>query len=90
MFEVAIEHLRYVAAGDAGSVGGGATSVDGVIGTRRGNAGSWTAMLGKSPVGTFELALPDTEEVRQWFATEAIVDVLLVISHSARLPAWPS
>ena len=56
--------LRFTADAEPGTVGGIATSVDGIISTRRGNAGSWTAMIGKPPVGEWELTLPNTEDVR--------------------------
>jgi hypothetical protein len=69
-------------------------TIDGIISTRRGNAGSWTSMIGKSPIGQWELALPNTEEIRQRFgdgSTEGeIEDILLVISYSARTPEWPA
>jgi hypothetical protein len=50
-FEVPVSHLRYTAQEEPGTVGGSATSIDGIISTRRGNAGSWTAIIGKSPAG---------------------------------------
>ena len=51
-FEVPVSHLRYDAQEEPGTVSGSATSIDGIISTRRGNAGSWTAMIGKSPIGS--------------------------------------
>src|SRR5262249_45768954 len=89
-FEAPVNHLRYTEQGAAGSVGGAAMSIDGVISTRRGNAGSWTAMLGKSPAGEWELALPNTEEIRNRFKNEEIEDILLVITYSGRTAAWPN
>lgn len=92
--EVPVSHLRYTAQGEPGSVGGSATSIDGVISTRRGNAGSWTAMIGKSPIGEWELALPNTEEIRKRFGdddnNQDIQDILFVITYSGRTPEWPS
>ena len=87
-FEVPLTHLRYTEQG-SGPVGGGATTVDGVISTRRGNAGSWTAMIGKAPVGEWELALPDTPEIRNLFKAEEIEDILFVITYAGRTPEWP-
>src|SRR6185503_5185897 len=53
---------------DGGSVtGGAASSSDGIVSTRRGNAGSWMPLIGKSPVGEWELTLPNSEEVRARF-----------------------
>lgn len=88
-FEVPVSYLRFTAQDEPGMVGGSATSIDGVISTRRGNAGSWTTMIGKSPVGTWELALPDTEEWRNHFYNEEIDDILFVITFSGRTPPWP-
>jgi len=46
-------------------------------------------MAGKGPVGEWELALPNTEEMRNRFKTEEIEDILFVIMYSGRTPAWP-
>jgi hypothetical protein len=89
-FEVPVTHLRYSALGDAGTVGGGATTIDGIISTQRGNAGSWMAMIGKSPLGEWEMALPNTEEMRQQFINENIDDILLILTYSGRMPPWPA
>jgi hypothetical protein len=92
--EVPVDHLRYTAKDEPGTVGGGATSIDGIISTRRGNAGSWTTMIGKSPIGEWELALPNTEVMRKRFgaedSNEDIQDILLVITYSGRTPDWPN
>ena len=87
--EVPVSHLRYTAQEEAGTVGGSATSIDGIISTRRGNAGSWTSMIGKSPAGKWELALPNIEEIRDRFGEEDIEDILLVITYSGRTSDWP-
>ena len=93
-FEVPVTYLRYTAQEEPGTVGGSATSIDGIISTRRGNAGSWTAVIGKSPVGEWELALPNTEEIRGRFGDEGsnqdIEDILFVITYSGRTPDWPT
>ncbi len=89
-FELPVTQLRFTAQGDTGIVGGSATPIDGVISTRRGNAGSWITMIGKVPAGEWELALPNTEEVRNRFKNEEIDDILLVITYSGRTPAWPT
>ncbi len=87
-FEIPVTHLRFTERGHTGFVGGSATSIDGVISTRRGNAGSWTTMIGKSPVGSWELALPNTPEIRQLFTDELIQDILFIITYSGRTPPW--
>lgn len=92
--EVPVSHLRFTAAAEPGTVGGSATSIDGIISTRRGNAGSWTAMITKSPIGEWELALPNTVEIRNRFgdgsSDQDIDDILLVITYSGRTPEWPA
>jgi Tc toxin complex TcA C-terminal TcB-binding domain/Putative peptidoglycan binding domain/Repeat of unknown function (DUF5648) len=88
-FELPITTLRFTEQGNQGTVGGSATPIDSIISTRRGNAGSWTAMIGKTPVGDWELTLPNTEEVKKRFQDEEIDDILFVITYSGRTPEWP-
>ncbi len=81
--------LKFKAKGEANTVGGDAKSNDGVISTRRGNAGSWLAMTDKkSPAGVWMLSF--TPEIRKLFADEVIEDILLVITYSGRTPEWPA
>ena len=47
-------------------------------------------MLGKSPAGTWELALPDTDEIRARFRQGEIQDILFVITYGGTLPPWPA
>jgi hypothetical protein len=89
-FEIPVTQLHYIESGAGASVGGGATPIDGVISTRRGNAGSWTAMIGKPPIGEWELALPNTEEMKNRFKNEEIEDILFVITYAGHTPAWPA
>ena len=89
-FELPITQFRFTEQGNQGTVGGSASPIDGIISTRRGNAGSWTAMIGKSPAGEWELTLPNTDEIKNRFKNEEIVDILLVITYSGRTPEWPS
>jgi hypothetical protein len=66
------------------------TDATGAISTGRGNApSSWGAWTG-DPFGTWELALPDTPEVRSRFAGGEITDVLLVVTYEGMLPPWPA
>jgi hypothetical protein len=92
-FEIPVNHFTYTEQGEAGEVGGSATTIDGIISTRRGNAGSWKAMIGRYPVGEWELALPNTEEVRNWFgddsSDEGIGDILFMITYSGKTAEWP-
>ena len=90
--------LKFTETG-GGTVGGAASSSDGVISTRRGNAGAWTAMIGKAPVGQWDLRLPDNAGVRELFSVappdelkpvDRVAELLLVITYSGRTPPWPS
>ncbi|MCB9236141.1 MAG: hypothetical protein H6581_31120 [Bacteroidia bacterium] len=79
--------------GNQGSltVGGTADTVDGVVSTRRGNAGSWLAITGLSKPtvsGTWELKLPSAGQVPTWFAEEQIEDILFVITYEGETPKW--
>ncbi|MFO7495732.1 MAG: hypothetical protein R6X05_08895 [Desulfobacterales bacterium] len=91
--EVPVTYLRFAGEGEAAPVGGGATSIDGIISTRKGNAASWTATLGKAPCGDWDLALLspllDGRKPSELFATEPLEDILLVITYSAKLPKRP-
>ena len=91
-FEVPVAHLHLLVTTEDGneiSLGGPATSSDGVISTRRGNAPSWTEMIGSPPIGKWELALPNSEEIRQMLGEGKIEDILFVITLSGQTPAWP-
>jgi hypothetical protein len=88
-FEVSVEHLHFTEEGSNSAVGGAADSIDGIISTRRGNASSWTALLGKAPFGTWELSLPNTPELKQRFADGQVKDILLVLTYEGRTPEWP-
>ena len=63
-FEIPVTSLFFTPQNGRGRIGGSATSINGVISTRRGNANSWLAMIGKLPAGTWELTLPNTTEIR--------------------------
>ena len=91
-FEVPVAHLHLLVTTEDGNeipLGGPATSSDGVISTRRGNAPSWTEMIGSPPIGKWELALPNSEEIRQMLGEGKIEDILFVITLSGQTPAWP-
>ena len=87
--EFPITQLRFTEKGNPGTVGGSATPINGIISTRRGNAGSWTAMVGKSPVGVWEMTLPNTEEIKNLIKNEKLDDILFVITYAGRTPEWP-
>jgi hypothetical protein len=70
-------------------VGGGGSTTNGLISTRLGNSDWSDLQKGLEPIGTWELALPNTPTVRGWFADEQITDILLVITYTGETPAWP-
>ncbi|MFC6939742.1 neuraminidase-like domain-containing protein [Salinirubellus sp. GCM10025818] len=86
--------LSFISDESAGSVGGRASSVDGVISTRRGNAGSWTGMIGTPTAGTWTLdltePLSDGRPVSEAIKNEEIEDILFVVTYQGRTPTWPS
>jgi hypothetical protein len=91
VFEISNVQLLYTAQGETTPVGGMVgSSSEGIISTRRGNAGSWTGLLGKAPIGAWELTLPNTEEMRNRFKDEEIDDILLVVTYAGLTPAWPA
>jgi hypothetical protein len=78
------------------TVGGTASSNDGTISIRRGNASSWVPMVDRSPIGDWTLTLQDTPDTsagpgtRTLFQSGAIQDILFVISYRGKTPAWLS
>ena len=69
--------------------GEAAATPEGIISTRLGNASGWMPVLGRAPFGTWELAFPNTAEIRNLFENEVITDIMFVITTSGRTPAWP-
>jgi hypothetical protein len=61
-----------------------------MIDTRNGNAASWNSIIGKSPIGDWELAMPNRSDIRDLFKKENINDILFVITYSGRTPDWPA
>ena len=88
-FEVSVSALRFAENAGSSAVGGAATTINGVISTRSGNAASWIPMIGKTPFGNWQFTLPNTDVVRAWFTQEMITDILLVITYSAQTPPYP-
>jgi hypothetical protein len=72
----------------SGAVGGQADPSDGEVNTA--NGAPWTSMIGRSPAGTWTLALPDTATTRAIFEQDAVADVLLLVSYRGTLPAFPA
>jgi hypothetical protein len=87
--EVAVSALKFAEGASTSSVGGAATTINGLISTRSGNAASWMPMIGKTPFGTWTLVLPKTP-VRDWIANDEIDDILFVITYSGQTPPYPT
>lgn len=87
-FELPVASLRFFGVDGSTVETGGAQTVDGTISTRQASGSSWTALKGQTPLGEWELALPDTEPVRRRFTDELIEDILLVITFGGETPEW--
>ncbi|MEL7376838.1 MAG: hypothetical protein AAFN65_07765 [Bacteroidota bacterium] len=92
-FEVEISHLHFIDELDrtnppARPSGPSITSSNGIISTRERNVGPWTtSIIGKPPIGDWELALPS--KMHQYFNNEKIEDVLFIITFNGETPFWP-
>ena len=89
-FEVPVSSLLFFEGASTAAVGGAATTIGGIISTRRGNAASWIPIIGNTPFGTWQLKLPDTQVVRDWFTGQQITDILFDITYTAEAPPWPA
>jgi hypothetical protein len=87
--EVLVSPLHFTAKGSLWPVGGGASTIDGLVSAHQGDAASWIPMIGLSPVGEWELALADTPEMRSRFGDQEVEDMLFIITYSSRTPEWP-
>lgn len=90
-FELGAAQLMLTPQDESVAVGGMVDgSTDGLISTRRGNASAWLPLIGKTPAGTWELSLPNSEELRSRFSNDEIEDLLIVLTYGGRTPAWPA
>jgi hypothetical protein len=87
--EIDIEGLKLTPEAETSSVGGAARTVAGAVSTRRPNGATWLGMHGKSPVGSWELRLPNTQSIRALFKDELIEDLALVVTFGGTTSAWP-
>lgn len=65
-----------------------ATTVDGVISTRRPGGEPWHLLRGTDPAGSWELEFENTPQVQNWFSAGLIQDVVLVFTLSGTTPPW--
>ena len=79
---------------------GDATPVDGLISTRSGSGGGWYRILEvkpiPSPFGEWVLKFPDKStrdgvavDTKDLFSSEAIEDILFVVTYNSLTPEWP-
>ncbi|MGE3289367.1 MAG: hypothetical protein AB7J32_25170 [Pseudonocardia sp.] len=90
---VTVEELRLVPAGGGQPVvsQGPGTTVGGIVSTRRDNGSGWRPLIGASPVGDWELALPDDDpQLQMLLKEETITDLMVVITVSGRGRPWPT
>lgn len=87
-FEFDVEHFHLIA-DKTTTKGGNARTIEGIISTRRANGTGWMPLVGKPPIGTWELALPNTPKMKDHFRNEEIEDILFVISFKGKAPPWP-
>jgi hypothetical protein len=89
-----VEHLNFIPKGGTPIAGGpGASNAQGLISSRNGGGGpGWSQFkaAGAGVVGTWELVLPNTQQVRDRFRNEEIENIVFVITYAARLPDWPA
>lgn len=88
-FEVPVSSLQFTEQAGAGPVGGAAMTNAGLISTRSGGAGSWLAIIGKPPIGEWELTLPSTAEMRSRFENGEVENILFILTYAGRTPQWP-
>lgn len=83
-------HLTYrPKEGETRSVGGLGQVVDGVVSTRRSNAGDWLSLVGAPPVGEWTCTLQGSSELDAQIANGELEDIVLIISYLGTTPAWP-
>ncbi len=90
-FELSDIGLQFTPAGSQTAVGGSATTIDGIISTRRGNAAGWLPIASSTsaPIGTWQLTIPQAA-LASHLANGDINDILLIITYTAQTPAWPA
>lgn len=88
-FELDDVRLLFADQGGGATVGGEASTLNGLISTRTGTAASWSALLGKAPIGEWQLVLPDDPETRRLFHDEEIEEILFDITYTGRPSEYP-
>jgi len=87
-FEVPISNLVFAPRGGVTTVEAALTTVDGLVSTRQPSGAAWLPPNPVSAIGTWQLALPDTAQMRGRFVNKQIVEMLLVVTYSGMGDAW--
>src|SRR5206468_733290 len=74
-------NLTFDDGGGGGALGGQADPSGGEISTRTANGANWNPMIGRVPVGTWTLTLPDAASTRAIFEHDRLDDILLLVSY---------
>jgi hypothetical protein len=82
--------IRFMERGTSALLGGSASPVERLISTRRTNGGPLRPLIGKTPMGRWTVSLTDSDETREWLASEAVTDIILVVTYGAETPPWPA
>jgi len=87
--EVPVSYFTLSRPDGTAPAGGSATSTGGIISSRGNANASWSGMIRQSPVGQWDLALPNTSDVQQLFDGQ-LQDIVLALTFSGQLAAWPA
>jgi hypothetical protein len=95
-FQISVKNFQFTPTTSQIAIDVGAAGpTSATISTRRGNAANWVQLIGQSPFGQWQLALPDDNPKdpnapRNLIASSQITDILFVISYSGTTAAWPN
>jgi hypothetical protein len=84
-FEIAFPSITFVKQGTSASIGGAATTLNGIISTRR---GALTSFIGAKPPGRWRMQLPTDVATRARFTNREILDIGVVITFGAQTATW--
>jgi hypothetical protein len=83
--------LKFTGNENSSVIESSATTVNGIVSKRQGNAGGLNAMIDviKLPIGEWTLVLDNKPEVRKLFENDLIEDILFVITYGGATDPWP-
>jgi hypothetical protein len=85
--EIEVNYVRLRNDNNEFTVTGG-VSRGGVISTRLGNPPTWTSLIGRSPIGTWEIEITDNENIQHMLSEGQLEDIVFVVNYEAHSPAW--